>query len=405
MQSNQDMPISSYRWVVLAIMWLTMFISILVQFQVAALSFEIIPALNLTPGSFVMLIGASMLPAVLFALVAGSLADRFGVKKVVAVSFIFSIIGTCFRYIPDSFLGYFILMFLAGMTPAFLSANAPKLLGAWFPSEKIGTALGIYFSAIGVGTTVALATTALFPTAKSAYITAAIIMFIIGILWLVLVKNKPEGASEPPVMPALKYIGVAIKSRNIWLAGLALMCFMGANIAFVGFLPDALGQVHGISPAQAGIMSSVVPIGIILGNIIGPIMSARIGRIKPFLVPVAFIGAIVMYLSWITPGISIWPMLFAAGFFLGISAPLLLSFPMLLPEIGPTYAGSAGGILATLQLAGGFFIPAFVIAPIAGHNFTLLFALASLTLALLGVISWFLPELGAKTKGKSQVNL
>ena len=397
-QSNQNMPVSSYRWVVLAIMWLTMFIAVLVQFQVAALSFEIIPALGLSQGQFAMLLSASLLPAVLFALVAGSLADRFGVKKVVAISFIFSIVGTYFRYIPDSFLGYFVLMFLAGITPSFLNANAPKLLGAWFPRERVGTALGIYFTAIGVGTTVALATTALFPTAKSAYITAAIIMFIVGILWLTLVKNRPDGVPEPPAMPALKYIGVAAKSRNVWLAGLALMCFMGANIAFVGFLPDALGQVRGISPAQAGIMSSVVPIGIILGNIIGPIMSARVGRIKPFLVPVAFLGAIVMYFSWITPGMGIWAMLFAAGFFLGVSAPLLMSFPMLLPEIGPVYAGSAGGIIATLQLAGGFFIPAFIIAPIAGHNFTLLFVLASATLALLGVISWFLPELGDKVK-------
>ena len=402
MQNNQNMLVSSYRWVVLTIMWLTMFIAVLAQFQVAALSFKIIPELNLTQGEFVMLLAASMLPAVLFGLIAGSLADRFGVKKVVAVSFIFSIIGVYFRYIPDSFSGYFALMFLAGMTPALLNANAPKLLGAWFPREKVGTALGIYFTAIGVGTTVALATTALFPTAKSAYITAAIIMFIIGILWLVLVKNRPDGVPEPSAMPALEYIGVAAKSKNVWLAGFALMFFMGANIAFVGFLPDALGHVHGISPVQAGIMSAMVPIGIILGNIVGPIMSERVGRIKPFLAPIAFIGAIVMYLSWITPGIGIWVMLFTAGFFLGVSAPLLMSFPMLLPEIGPVYAGSAGGIIATLQLTGGFFIPSFIIAPIAGHNFTLLFALASLSLILMGVISLFLPELGAKAKGLSR---
>ena len=398
MQNNQNVSVSSYRWVVLAIMWLTMFIAIVAQFQVAALSFQIIPELNITPANFAMLLTAPMLPAVLFALAAGALADRFGVKKVVAVSFVFSIVGTTFRYIPDSFLGFFILMFLAGLTPALLNANAPKLLGAWFPREKVGTALGIYFTAIGFGTTVALATTALFPTAKSAYITAGIIMVVIGGLWLVFVKNRPEGVPEPPAMPALEYIGVAARSRNVWLTGLALMCFMGANVSFLGFLPEALTQVHGISSAQAGLMAAMVPVGIILGNMIGPIMSAHIGRIKPFLAPIAFLGAIVTYLSWITPGIGIWPMLFATGFLMGVGPPLLMSFPMLLPEIGPVYAGSAGGIIATLQLIGGFFIPSFIIAPIAGYNFTLLFALAAVTMALMGVVALFLPELGAKAR-------
>ena len=400
MQENQNVSVSSYRWVVLAIMWLAMFVSILAQFQVAALSFQIIPELNISPANFAMLLAAPMLPAVLFSLIAGSLADKFGVKRVVAASFVFSTVGIFFRYIPESFLGYFVLMFFSGFTAAFLNANAPKLVGAWFPREQVATALGIYFVAIGVGTTIALATTALFPAAKNVYITTGIAMVGVGILWLLFVKNRPEGVPLPPVMPALKYIGVAARSRSVWLVGLALMFFTGAHVAFVGFLPDALGQVHGVSPVQAGLIASVVPIGVILGNIFGPIMSARIGRIKPFLAPVAFVGAVIMYLSWTVPGIGIWPMLFIAGFFLGVSAPLLMSFPMLLPEIGSAYAGSAGGIIATLQLMGGFFIPSFIIAAIAGHNFTILFALASLFIILMGIVSLFLPELGTKARNK-----
>lgn len=402
MHSNQNVPISPYRWVVVAIMWSTIFIAVTAQFQVAALAFKIIPELNLTSGNYAMVLAAPMLPAVLFSIGAGALADRFGVKKVVAVSFVFSIIGVYFRYIPNSFFGYFSLMFLSGLTPALLNANVSKLLGAWFPREQISTALGIYFTAAGVGMTVALAASALFPTAKSAYITAGIAMFAIWILWLVFIKDKPEGAPELPTMPVLKYIGVAASSRNIWLAGLALMCFMGANMAFVGFLPNALSQVRGINPSQAGVMTSIVTLGVILGNMIGPVMSARVGRIKPFLAPAALLGAVVMYCSWIAPGTSVWLLLFATGALMGISTPLLMAFPMLLPEIGPVYAGSAGGLMATLQLIGAFFIPSFIIAPIAGDNYTLLFALASLFLALLGVVSLFLPELGTRAVGRGK---
>lgn len=79
-----------------------------------------------------------------------------------------------------------------------------------------------------------------------------------------------------------------------------------------------------------------------------------------------------------------------------------MAFPMLLPEIGPAYAETAGGMIATLQLLGAFIIPAFIITPLAGTNFSMLFGLSSLFYALLGVVSLFLPELGAKARAKAK---
>ncbi|KUO49234.1 MAG: MFS transporter [Desulfitibacter sp. BRH_c19] len=392
--SKQESPY--YRWIILAIMWSTTFISVYAQFQVSALAYKIIPDLNLTSGNFAMVLLSPMLPAVFFSIVAGALADRFGVKRVVAVSFVFSIIGTYYRYLATDFWSFFLLMFLSGFSVALLNANVSKLVGAWFPRKQIGTAMGIYFSALGFGMGATLITASFFSTVKSAYTTAGLIMIVVFILWMIFIKNKPDGAPELPSQPVLKYIRIAAKSKSIWLAGLALMCFMGANMAFLGFLPNALTQARGIEPGQAGIMAAMVTLGTILGNIIGPYMADRIGRMKPFLSPVAFLGAILMFASWMTQGISMWAILLLLGICLGISTPLLMAFPMLLPEIGPIYAGSAGGLLATLQLIGAFFIPSIIIAPLGGDNYTILFGLSSLFLLLLGIVALFLPELGTK---------
>ena len=393
--------LSPYRWIILAIMWCATFIGVAAQFQVAALAYKIIPDLGLTPGNFAMILSAPMLPAVFFSIAAGALADRFGVKRVVAVGFAFSIVGAYFRYIATEFWGLFILMFISGIGPALLNANVSKLLGAWFPKEQMGTAIGIYFTAAGIGMSLSLATSAaLFPTVKSAYTTAGILTFVIWILWVVFIKAKPEGTPDLPAMPVLKYIGVAARSRNIWLVGLALMCFMGSNMAFTGFLPNALTQVRGIDPAKAGVMTSVVTFGTIVGSIVGPFFSDKIGRIKPFLTPVAVLGAVVMYFSWAIQGPVDWTLLFALGVLLGMSVPLLMAFPLLLPEIGPVYAGSAGGLMATLQLIGAFFIPSFIIAPLGGENYNILFALASLFLFMVGVVELFLPELGVRASNK-----
>lgn len=108
-----------------------------------------------------------------------------------------------------------------------------------------------------------------------------------------------------------------------------------------------------------------------------------------------------MYAAWIVPtGAVMWVTLFVLGIFMGISSPLLMTFPMLLPEIGPAYAGTAGGMIATLQLLGAFIIPAFIITPLAGSNFSMLFGLSSLFFLLLGVVSLFLPELGSKARAQ-----
>lgn len=402
MNESLKTVLSPYRWVILAIMWSAVCIGLAAQFQVAALAYKIIPDFQLTSGQYSMVLTAPMLAGLFFSFAAGALADRWGVKRVVAVGFVFSIAGAFFRFAADNFLELFALMFLAGICPGFLNANVSKLLGAWFPKEHMGIAMGIYFSATGVGMSVALATSALFPTTKSAFITAGLVMLAVWILWMVFIKAKPEGAPDLPVMPVTKYIGVAARSRNVWLVGVALMFFMGSSMAFSGFLPNALHNVRGMSPVTAGFMTSLITFGTIVGSILGPVVSNRIGKMKPFLASVAILGAMAGYSAWVAPQGAAMPVLLAVlGIMSGMCAPLLIAFPMLLPEIGPVYAGSAGGIIGTLQVIGAVFIPSFVIAPLAGQNYNLFFSLGSLCFSLVSVVVLLLPELGAKLRAKA----
>jgi len=89
--------------------------------------------------------------------------------------------------------------------------------------------------------------------------------------------------------------------------------------------------------------------------------------------------------------------------------PMLSSLPMLLPEIGPVYAGSAGGIITTLQVIGAVVAPTFIITPLADSSSKWLFVLAAVCFVLIIVPVLFLPELGSKAlvaraeKGSSRV--
>jgi NNP family nitrate/nitrite transporter-like MFS transporter len=398
--SNQT-NLSAYRWVILSIAWAATFIGVAPQFQVAALAFQIIPDLNLSLTQFSLVFSAPMLGAVFFSILAGTLGDRYGVKNVVTLGFAFSIIGVYFRYMTHSFSSFFILMFLSGLSSALLNANIAKLIGAWFPREQIGTAMGIYTTGTGVGMTIGMSTATLFPTLKMAYTTAGIVMSVIGILWVVLIKDKPKGASDMqgmPTIPATQYLQVVTKSKNVWLVGLGLMFFMGCNMVFSGNFANALNTVRGVDPKTASLMTSLVTLGTVFGGFIGPMLSDRIGKIKPFLAPVAILGSVIMYLVWISTGVTTWLLLPILGYLMGVCLPLLMSFPMLLPEIGPGYAGSAGGLIATLQLLGAFFIPSFIVAPLARNSFEIMFLLASFIYLLSGIVTQFLPELGSKSR-------
>ncbi|TZE82828.1 MFS transporter [Calorimonas adulescens] len=400
--NNNAQQSSSYRWVILTIACLATFIGSYAQYQIPALAYKLIPAFNLSSSQYASILSAPMLPAVFFSIAAGAMADRFGVKKVVSVGFIFAIIGITFRFAATNFWEMLILMAMAGCSSAFLNANISKLLGAWFPPEQIGTAMGVVLASATIAMAVGTATSAMFPSMRSAFITAGVICVIIAALWVLFIKDKPEGAPDMPSMPVAKYIGVAAKSRNIWLVGITMMFIMGAMMALSGFLPNALHAVRGLDPVKAGFAASLGSWGGLAGSILGPVICDRLGRMKPFLVISAILAAAGTYYAWQAPlGAVMWILFIINGFVGAAISPLLMSFPMLLPEIGPVYAGSAGGLIATMQLIGAFCIPTFIIAPIAGTNFYIMFGLAGLSFLMAAVVIMFLPELGVKARAKS----
>ena len=68
---------------------------------------------------------------------------------------------------------------------------------------------------------------------------------------------------------------------------------------------------------------------------------------------------------------------------------------MLLPDIGPVYAG-ARGHHRHRPGAGAVVVPTFIITPLAGTNTPMLFGLAAICMVLMTIPVFFLPEVGAR---------
>lgn len=82
-----------------------------------------------------------------------------------------------------------------------------------------------------------------------------------------------------------------------------------------------------------------------------------------------------------------------------MAIPIFMSAPILLEGIGTKYAGSAAGVISTLQLLGAVLIPTYILTPIAGANLGLLFTLASVCMVIMFAAGFIIPEFGS-TKNK-----
>jgi NNP family nitrate/nitrite transporter-like MFS transporter len=374
---------------------LASFIGSYAQFQLPPLAYKLMPALNISASKFAALMGGPMTGSIFICILGGALADRFGVKKVVTVGLAFSVIGCTFRYAATSFWPFLFLTILAGLASGLLVGNLAKLFGAWFLPEQMGKIMGICMVSPALAMFAGTATTPFFPSDASAFIFSGVVCLIILILWLIFAKNKPEGAPDLPILPAAQYLGKAARSRSVWLAGGCLFFVMGSIMTFGDFLPKVLHDLKGISPEKAAVYGSMATLGSVFGSLLGPMICNRMGVMKRYLIIVGLLGAAATFWSWQLPlGAAMVIALILAGSLQYAVGPLISSLPMLLPEIGPVYAGSAGGIIATLQVLGAVVVP--IITPLVGANVTVLFGLAALSMALMILPVSFLPELGTR---------
>ena len=394
---KQEKAIDSQRWKVLFIIWFALFSGAYAQYQVPPLVNEIIHSLNLTNVQFSSIVTAPMIPAVLFSIIAGTISDRIGVKPIITIGLIIGSIGTTFRFLAIGYWQIFVLMALSGFGVAFINANISKILGDWFPAEKISKTMGICLTGSTLGMTLGMGTAALFPSINSAYVVSSILSIVSTLLWVILMKSRPKNTLVKESGSVLDNIRILTKSRSLWIGGFGLMLVMGCTMAITGFLPRALSEIRGIDPVTAGLLSSMVMLGTLFSSILSPIISQRIGSIRLYLIVVGVLSSFGVYYAWQTDVPVLWMAMILMGFFLGSSIPIFMSFPMLLKEIGIGLAGSAGGLLATMQLLGAIIIPTYIITPLAGENYNRIFGLASFCMIMMSFLMFFLPELRKKS--------
>ena len=80
---------------------------------------------------------------------------------------------------------------------------------------------------------------------------------------------------------------------------------------------------------------------------------------------------------------------FITGIAIGGAMPIYFTMPIRLREISSDNISTAGGLITTFQLGGAVIVPSYMIAPIAGNNYSEIFILTAVVIAIavgLGVL-------------------
>lgn len=363
-----------YRWVVLTI-------GAIVQAVVAGAAWTIMPVLfyeisqprTVGLGLSLVELGAiwGMMPlaSAICCIPMGIGGDRYGVRWVVGIGILLAAVAGTLRGTSEGFTQLLIWMFIFGIGYASIGPNLPKLVGMWFPAKELGLANGIVMGSYGLGAGLAitfggsLVSPALGGWRNTLYVLGGMSL-VIAVVWLIMVREQTSdglpsetAASLPSGM--FHSIGVAIRSRDVWLVAAVMMISQGGYIGVIGYLPMYFVE-KGMSQAAANGYVSILLYVFVAGALIVPMISDRLGNRKwVFLISFSINAIAVMATAFLTG-----PLLAAAFVIWGLSTgAVIICFvvPLEHPSLGPSLAGAINGILLASVFAGGF------LSPIAGN--------------------------------------
>ena len=371
-------PAAKYGYIVLILLCLGITMPNFAQYQITGFGKEAISEFlgrELSDSQFSLVNMAPLIPGIFLSLVSGLLVDRFGPRKVITTGAVLTAIGVVLRACLDSYSTIFASMILMGVCATFLNANVPKVLGTWFAPGKASILLGVFLAVANVSMSLGTGIVAAFDTVSSAFICAAIVAIVIALLWIFFMrdnKNAPEGAREEAdsgeKLSVIECIKICARSKGVWLAAFCMMCICTATVGATQFLPTAL-QSRGVSKDTASLCGMCITIGATIGCLVSPSLTTVLKQPKKWMFGGGLIATAGAAFAWRITSIPVMVVcLIITGFLTSGFSPIVNSLPLSLKEIGPKYAGTAGGFIATVQLIGNVVLPTYVICNIVGNN-------------------------------------
>ncbi|MFC0273225.1 MFS transporter [Metabacillus herbersteinensis] len=296
--------------------------------------------------------------------VAGVLALKFGMKKVIMAGGFLVTGSFILLSFSNSFYLYTLIMFFCGAGSAFVFSPIMSLLVIQFQKEK-GLVLGVLLSGVGSGMLLSgLMTTYLiqyFPVWewRAIWIIFAIISIIVTFLSWIVLKEPGNRASNKDD----RNLRVAHVYKNQKIVRVGIIYFLVGVAYLIPILFQTSFMIHsGISEKVAGSLFSISGLFTIIGGPIWGMVSDKVGRKKSLLVALAFcvMGGIIPVVNDHIISFIASAILF--GFSIGGLMVLVqaMAAERSLPYLVPAVLGFVTIFFATGQLLGPFLAGAII---------------------------------------------
>ena len=349
---------ASYRWPMLGYLFLVNLIFNGIAFNVLPPLFpRISQELHLNYAQIGSLVGALPLGMLLFSLIGGVAADHFGMKRVISIAMVFASVFAGLRGLAPGYLSLWLCIFLMGVSYGFIIPNLTKGVAMWFGPEELGRANGLLLIGVGIGGGLGLAlgapVAAQFGGWRNVMFISGGLCLALWVVWMIAAREREYTGmtlelmkNRPGVLEGLKKV---FSVKDIWLLCLTEVFVIGNTMAVMGILPTYLVKIKNMSETEAGVFVALSSITSLIGMMVGPFMSDRIGLRKIFVWPFLFLSAVSIALIALLSGWLLYGVWLLNGFIVGCGLPQLRSIVMELEEIGPVLSGSAFGAIFYIQ--------------------------------------------------------
>ncbi|AEG16237.1 major facilitator superfamily MFS_1 [Desulfofundulus kuznetsovii DSM 6115] len=279
----ESKEVNRYRWVILILMFSCFLFTFITRFSWPPLIPVVVPVLGMKMTQAGAFMSAFYFGYIITQIPAGVLADRFGVRTILALSLIIEGISTfAMGYMITFDMGFW-LRFITGLGAGAVYAACARALMEWFPARERGTAFGIMLAAPSGG--IVLSNYIVPALNKSvgwqgAFQAIGLATAAVGILIFILVRTSNEIKSSESMFGGFR---VVFGSKDLIFTALAGFCLMWVELGTATWA-NAYIKKLGYTVQAAGLVMIFYGIGGVLAPLVSGYISDRIGQRKNILI-------------------------------------------------------------------------------------------------------------------------
>ena len=387
----------SYKWKVLAFIYIFMLVFAMIFQGLPPVFGFVISSLGISHAQAGALMSFFGLPGIFISIPGGILSDIYGSRRVGIASLVVALAGSLMVGFGNNFAILVIGRIISGIGALTIAIVAPQVLSKIFDKKDMGIAMGVFNTAMPLGTILTLNTFGLLAAATnwripllltSAYCFIILILFLFKYNDISGVNSEQDKTSFKESLYEAKKIG-----WPIWLIAIIWMLYNASSISYLAFGSDYYVSI-GYDTSYAGFLTSLLMIGALIFSTFVGYLTDKFGNEEYFILGGSIGLAIALLL---VPRGGINPLVLGGLIGLSVSfvpSPVFSLVPKYLPR---EQVGLGYGILSTCLnigvLIGPFLVGLFYDKTKSyASGFILMSALALLT----GVFAILLKRVGKR---------